>query len=235
MPASGFAAQKRGLTPRFLEGLSPVNVKTVLAAATQRNCPVNAVIANQGHSANHLFLLTRGRARFFFLTPDGKKLLLHWLAPGDIVGAAALVLKPTPYLVSAEAVKETTLLVWTRAAIRHLALRFPLILENSLFITASDYLSWYVAAHSALISHTARERLARVVTYLARSTGQKVSGGVEIDVTNEELACASNITHFTASRILSEWRGHGALTKRRGKLLLLSPERLFHSAQSRKR
>ena len=103
---------------------------------------------------------------------------------------------------------------------------FPLLLENTL-LTASDYLAWYVAAHAALICQTARQRLAHLLACLARTIGQKVPGGVEIDVTNEELAGAANITPFTASRLLSDWQSHGALAKRRGKLLLRSPERLF--------
>jgi CRP-like cAMP-binding protein len=57
--------------------------------------------------------------------------------------------------------------------------------------------------------------------------GQKVPGGVEFDVTNEELASAANITPFTASRLLSEWQANNAVVKRRGKILLRSPGRLL--------
>jgi CRP-like cAMP-binding protein len=184
------------------------------------------VIVNQGQPADHLFLLAKGRARFFLLTEEGKKILLHWITPGEIFGGAALASKSSVYLVSTEVVKDTIALVWTRAVIRDLTARFPLLLENTL-LTASDYLAWYVAAHAALICQTARQRLAHLLACLARTIGQKVPGGVEIDVTNEELAGAANITPFTASRLLSDWQSHGALAKRRGKLLLRSPERLF--------
>ncbi len=57
--------------------------------------------------------------------------------------------------------------------------------------------------------------------------GHKVPGGVEFDVTNEELASAANITPFTASRLLSEWQHDRAIAKRRGKILLRAPERLL--------
>jgi CRP-like cAMP-binding protein len=98
-------------------------------------------------------------------------------------------------------------------------------MENALLI-ASDYLAWYLADHVALISHTARQRLARVVICLAETIGRKVQGGIEIDATNEELASAANITPFTASRLLSEWQRNRALAKRRGKIILRSPELL---------
>ena len=89
------------------------------------------------------------------------------------------------------------------------------------------YLDWYIAAHGALVSDTARQRLASVLARVAESMGSQVPGGVELQVTNEELASAANITLFTASRILNEWQTARALTKHRGRIILHSPRRLF--------
>jgi CRP-like cAMP-binding protein len=61
----------------------------------------------------------------------------------------------------------------------------------------------------------------------AQIIGQKVPGGVEVDVTNEELASAANVTQFTVSRALNEWQRNHIVKKLRGKVLLRSPERLF--------
>jgi CRP-like cAMP-binding protein len=152
-----------------------------------------------------------------------------WLTPGDIFGAAALLCRPSNYLVNTEALSDCTVLVWDRLTIRSLTQRFPQLLENTL-LTAMDYFSWYVAAHGALISQTARERLAYVLFGLAESIGEKVSGGVEIDVTNEELANSANITPYTTSRMISDWQRRGAIRKHRGKILLRSPERFFLKA-----
>jgi CRP-like cAMP-binding protein len=62
---------------------------------------------------------------------------------------------------------------------------------------------------------------------LASGIGQKVPEGVELDVRNEELANEANISLFTASRLLSAWQREGILEKRRGKVLLRFPDRLF--------
>jgi hypothetical protein len=88
------------------------------------------------------------------------------------------------------------------------------------FHTTIDYLSWYIGTHAALTSQSARERLAHVLLGYAPSIGQKVSGGIELDVTNEELAHAANITPYTTSRVISEWHRTGAVRKHRGKILL---------------
>ena len=228
MPATGIAALPAGLKSRLLEGIAPRDLDVIWAAAKERRYLSNSVITNQGNPAEHLFLLTSGRARYFFITQEGKKSLLIWLTPGEIIGVAALLSRPSQYLVSTEAVKDSTALVWDRTEIRSLTARYPRLLENAILMT-SDYFGWYVADHLALTCRTARERLAQVLIRLAQVIGQKVPGGIEFDATNEELASAANITPFTASRIVSEWQINRAVVKRRGKILLRSSERLFVS------
>lgn len=109
---------------------------------------------------------------------------------------------------------------------RSLAGQYPRLAENALLI-ASEYLAWYLADHVALICDSARERLAQVLICLSGIIGKQVPGGVEFDATNEELASAANVSPFTASRLMGEWQTSRVIVKRRGKILLRSPERLF--------
>lgn len=207
-------------------GLENHEVDLILTAAKGRRFSSKSVMTYQGEPADHLLLLWRGRARYFFETLNGKKLILRWITPGDVFGGAAMVYRPAKYIVSTEAVQDCLALEWDGPTIRSLARRFPQILENCLFL-AADYISWYAATHAAMISQTARERLAHVLVELAPSIGQNVNGGIELDVTNEELANSANITPYTTSRIISQWQRSGTICKRRGKILLRSPERLF--------
>jgi CRP-like cAMP-binding protein len=212
--------------PQFLDGLHPSSRKAILSAATPRRFAANSVVTNQGHPADHLFLLTKGRARHFFLTDNGKKLLLRWLGPGDCFGGRTILSQRSSYLVSTEMITDSLVLVWDRATIRGLIDRFPRLLENAL-LGASDYLTWHLTSHISLACFSARQRVAQVLVTLARTIGEKAPGGIALNVTNEELANAANVTIFTTSRLISEWRRSGALAKRRGKLLLRSSERLF--------
>jgi CRP-like cAMP-binding protein len=123
-------------------------------------------------------------------------------------------------------ITDSLVLVWDRATIRGLIDRFSRLLENAL-LGASDYLTWHLTAHISLACFSARQRVAQVLVTLARTNGEKAPGGIALNVTNEELANAANVTIFTTSRLISEWRRSGALAKRRGKLLLRSSERLF--------
>jgi CRP-like cAMP-binding protein len=210
----------------LLRGLERQEIDFILAAARPCQFPAKAVITYQGEPAEQFLLLWRGRARYFYETIDGKKLILTWIPPGHTFGESALELSPSTYLASVEAARDSTVLVWDGPTIRDLARRFPRLMTNA-FHTAIDYLSWYVAAHAALTSLSARERLAHILLGYAPSIGQKVPEGIELDVTNEELAEAANITHYTTSRLISEWSRTGAIRKDRGKILLRSGKELF--------
>jgi len=225
MASLGIAAVSANWRSGFFDGLALQDRKRILGAAKPRRFAANSVITNQGHPADHLFLLTNGRARYFFDERGGRHILLHWLAPGELIGGKTLLTKPASYLLGSETVRESILLVWDRATIRDFAAQYPVLLENAL-LTASDYLAWYLAAHVALTCHSAEQRLAGVLNSLAGVIGQKVPGGVELDVTNEELANAANVTPFTASRLLASWQRSGVVKKSRGKILLCEPKRL---------
>jgi CRP-like cAMP-binding protein len=224
------AAKLSGMCPeirsQLLDGLAPADRKTVLAAAATRRFPANSVIAIQGHRADHLYLLTKGGARNIYVTEDGKKLILLWLGPGDVFGVRTLLSSRCSYLLSTEMTKDSSVLEWDRTTIRGLVARYPRLLENALS-TASDFVAWYVATHVAITSHTARQRLAQVLFCLARAIGEQVPGGIELDVTNEDLASAANVTTFTACRLMSEWQRTSGVIKRRGKVVLRSPEELL--------
>ena len=214
------------LKSRFLQGLTKPDIESVWAASTQRRFPANSIVTYQGDPADYMFLLTKGCARHFSITEEGRKILLLWFAAGDVFGGLALLPEPSSYLLGTEMVTDSCVIVWRRSEIRDLMARYPRLQENALSI-ASDYLVWFHASHMALISHTARQRLARVLTSLAQGIGHKVPGGIELDIKNEELANAANVTPFTASRLLSEWRRNGAVSKSRGSIVLRAPERLL--------
>jgi CRP-like cAMP-binding protein len=223
IPVAAFLRERK---PRFFDGLDVPDVQTILAAGTQQRFQANSVIHNQGYAARHLYLLLTGRVRRFFLTEDGQKIVLLRVPSGEIFGEAAVLARPAEYLVSGEAIVDSNMLVWNRGTIRGLCERYPRLVENALLISF-DYLAGYRAVHASLICNSAPQRLAQVLANLAEGIGQKVPGGVELDVRNEELANEANISPFTASRLLSAWQREGILVKGRGKVLLRSPGRLL--------
>src|SRR6516165_3501963 len=132
----------------LFRGLDRREVDLILAGATARCFSSQSAMTHQADDAQQILLLLKGRGRYFFQTPDGKKLILMWITPGQILGAAALASPPSTYIVSTEAVRESVALAWDGSTIRTLARQFPRLQDN-LFVIAMDYISWYVAAHAA--------------------------------------------------------------------------------------
>jgi CRP-like cAMP-binding protein len=211
---------------RFFEGLASSEKRVVLAAAIRRQLAKGMPLTTQSARADYLYLLIQGRARYFFTTEDGQKRILLWVPPGEIIGSAAILPSSARYIVSTEAVKPSVVLAWKHGVIRGLAGQFPRLMENALS-SALDYLKFYVASHVALTCHTAPQRVAGLLSNLAWGFGRKTEEGIELDVTNEDVASAANVSYFTASRLLSDWHRQGILAKKRGKIVLLALDKLL--------
>jgi len=197
----------------------------ILAAAKQRKISPNQVLLPEGDPANHLFLLVTGLAASYKATPEGSQLFLRWITPGDTFGLAALMQVQQPYVVTIQAQREGSLFVWERASARVLASQVPRLRENACTI-AGDFVARLADALAARASQTAQQRLARVLVESAHQIGHTNGEGIELGLTNEQLAQMADVSLFTASRQLSEWQSQGILAKSRGKILLRAPRRL---------
>ncbi len=218
-------ARVNKLAPKFFEGISPSDLSLILRAARLRQFQANSMISIEGHRAENLFLILEGCACASIMTPKGQRIVLFWISPGEISGARTLLSKPIEYLVSTEAVTSRLALVWRRSDILSLSKQHRPLLENALMI-ASDYVEVWCDLHFEASYHTATQRVARVLSRLAKGMGRKVADSIELNVTNEELANQANVTIFAVSRLLSEWHRKGQLVKGRGKVILHSPKEL---------
>jgi CRP-like cAMP-binding protein len=215
------------LTPRFLSGLTEVEINSILSSAKHRYLRASSIVTNQDDPAERLFILTRGRGRHFLITDEGRKINVLWLTAGQIFGGAALIATPSRYLLSTEIVTDSCAFVWERQAVRDLILRYPKLLDNAFSITATEYITALISAYVSLNADDAAGRIAHLLVSLANGIGKVTPSGIEMSITNEDVANYTNVTEFTVSRSLSEWERAGILTKRRGKIVLQKPERLL--------
>src|SRR5262249_3355702 len=157
-----------------------------------------------------------GYAKFYRLTHGGREVLFARLGPGDVFGLGSLLSQPIRYVGTAETTRDCELLVWEQSRIRRLAHKYPRLAQNTLGILLR-YLADHFDRLFDLVTCSAAERLARIVLHLSKETGLVVPSGVEVKVTNDELAAQANVSAFTVSRLLNRWARTGALSKSRGK------------------
>jgi CRP-like cAMP-binding protein len=179
-----------------------------------------------GEQAEHLFLLNSGRVQFSRLASSGRQVLLGILAPGDVFGLGSLAAAHLRYIGTAEGLEAGEALVWNREVIHRCAEEHPQIAANALEI-ALRYVATFTERHEHLATSSAEQRLVRALTRLGAQTGTRSSSGIEVQVKNEQLASLADISPFTASRILKSLERNGVVSKKRGRVHILYPEKLL--------
>src|ERR1051326_3618839 len=169
----------------FVAGLGRDQLAEILGAAELWKMRAGEIILREGAAPAHLFLLNSGHAKFYRLTDSGGEVMLHRLSPGDVFGLGTLLVRPVPYIGTAETTRESELLVWKQARIRALAQKYPRLAQNGLSIVLR-YLATHFDRLVDLVTLTAGERLARVVIHLGKQAGIVIPTGVEISATNDE-------------------------------------------------
>src|SRR4029434_9472309 len=117
----------------------------------------------------------------------------------------------------AVALEKSDVMVWNRAAVRKLAMTYPLLSQNALHV-ALTYVGHFIERQLRLASSTPEERLAGALIKLGTRAGQVTPHGVELTVTNELLASLADVSPFTTSRAMQAWTRSGAIKKSRGRV-----------------
>lgn len=212
----------------LLDGLTEP-VKTMFLAESQKmDVRANTQLCIEGQPASQLFLLVKGHVKYFRLTSQGKQVILWWLGPGDPFGLGTMLADPPPYIGTAESVSTCELICWPQPSVRRFALAHPQLACNALSIVL-HYLSALSDRHVGILGNTANDRIAKVLLSLGRRKGHVQPQGVDLEITNEELASLADVSPFTVSRTLSDLHRKGALTKRRKVLTIHTPEALVAS------
>jgi CRP-like cAMP-binding protein len=225
-PGKHIACLPDKLKPRFLSGLAKAELSFILSLAKHRQFRASSVVIHEGDPAERFFLLTSGHGRQFVTSNDGRRVLLFWLTAGQVVGGLSILHIPIQYLASTEVRSDSCALVWDRHTMRELVHRYPRLLDNALSIAATERIAWLIASHVSFSCDDARGRIAHLLVSLACGIGEHTPNGVELWITNDDLASGANVTPFTVSRFLGEWQRAGILTKGRGKVVLRRPELL---------
>lgn len=204
-------------------GLADVSVAEIIGKARLKHFPAKASVITRGTKPDHLLVLQRGRARSYMVTENGSEILLVWIVPGVVLGLVSLLPNPPAYMVNATTVSECEFLTWDHDAVQRLVKLFPQLAENG-FRVALKYLGAYMKRHASFVTKSAESRLSNRLVELAHHAGVVSPSGISIDITNEQLSSLSDISFFTASRLLSKWEQEGRLRKYRGKVTLLDPQ-----------
>lgn len=219
-----------GRCPIF-RGVGPAELEGIRMNARRQTLERGAVLFNQGDPATQCYVLESGRMRLVQLHPDGRVVIHRILTPGEFFGGIA-ALGDEAYPVSAEAVEASTVLGWSKEAMRRILSAHPPVALNLLRLQARRIQELQERINELAWDRVER-RVARAVLRLARQVGRRTEEGVLLDLplSREDLANLTGTTLYTTSRILSQWEQRGIVRAGRQRLVIRSPHTLVEIAE----
>ncbi len=216
---------------RLLQGLNAADLTAVARSGRSRTVERGGFVFQQGQAAVALYVLTLGQARLTQITPEGHQTLLRFLGPGEMLGAIA-VLGQEVYPATAEAVVDCQALAWEAETMTRLMERYPQLALNALYLLAVQ-IRELQERFQALTTERVERRVARALVRLTQHAGQKVEGGVLINLplSRQDLAEMTGTTLYTVSRILSRWEDDGLVESGRERILIRRPHGLVAIAE----
>lgn len=207
-----------------LSALAPLDDRAVaaLSDAIAQAQPVRArrELMAEGNAIDHAKLIVSGWAARMRLLPDGRRQLLSFLLPGDLVG---LCEQPAPLAVSTVvALTDVTACAAPPAAVS------PTLAQAYATSRALDE-GYLLAQIVRLGRYTAQERIGDLLLELLERlqlAGLASQGSFDLPLTQETLADALGLTSVHVNRMLQLARKQDSLHWKNSRLTLPDPGRL---------
>lgn len=211
-------------TSPLLQGLSEGELRVIADAGRVQTVAAGAHLYKQGDPARLLFLLTQGKVIFYRVTAGGRRSLLDASGPGGVVGSYSAV--RDTYFFTAQALEETTTVVWDGKAVTQLVQTYPTLAVNALRVTVGRIFE-LTEICSGLTSQPVEQRLASALLRLSKKLGERMRISVRIKgVSEEELGAVAGTSLFTVNRVLRKWARQGVVRTGRRQILILRQDRL---------
>lgn len=215
----------------FFAALDSTACGAVARAAQIEHLRKGGAIFAQGEMPRHFFLILNGRLKATRVTPEGSRIVVRFLGPGDLAGYVG-IFDDKPYPATAMAVTDVLALSWSRPAFVGLMARYP-GLATAVIRNIGKFLEEADLRLSEAATQRVERRIAHAILRLVRQAGRRVDGGIEISfpITRRDIALMAGANLYTVSRMLSGWGQRGIVDGGRQHLVLRDPHALIRIAE----
>lgn len=191
--------------------------------ADHRVIAAGAEIIHPGQEDAELYTLFSGWAFRYKLLADGRRQILNFLLPGDLIGLQASLLDAAEYGV--EALTEVELCVFPRKRLWDLFVRMPRLAYEVAWLGSREE-SMLDDHLMSIGQRSASERMAALLISLharAHALGLVIEGSFQFPLTQQQLADALGLSLVHTSKTWSRLRREGLFALAAGRLTLLNP------------
>ncbi|MEL7114318.1 MAG: Crp/Fnr family transcriptional regulator [Pseudomonadota bacterium] len=212
--------------------LDPDARRSLMARGQPQHFPPGATIFAEGEPGSALLVIDTGQIEVSTVTRVGRKLVLAYLGPDDIVGEVA-VLDEGPRSATASAISDVTGRMVGLRDFRAFLIDFP---EVHLALTV-ELCRKLRTANARLEDRTEKAgdaRLARAVLRLADKFGTPRPGAIEIPIalSQSDLGDLSGLTRANVNRYIRAWADAGWVSFDKRTLCILDQDALEDLAEA---
>jgi len=213
-----FSRENFFLKSNFLKDIPVDNIQRVMDSGIRKSFEKGDIVFRQGDPAKWTCFLETGQLKLSKLHEDGREAIIRYIGPGELT-AATTVLKKNEYPLTAETLSPTTVIVWDKNKMFDLMQEYPQITINLLSL-ALERLEEMQQRFLEISAEQAERRIARALLRIMKHAGIKTNNGILIDfsVSREDIADFTGTTHYTVSRVLSDWKRKGWIISTRQKI-----------------
>jgi len=202
---------------RFYSSVYPANavqapvtltdyLQNIHAYGARRHFHRNETIFNQGDAADQVYKVLSGTVRLCRYMPDGRRYIVEFLLPGELMGFVESADQP----VSAEAVTEVTLIAFPRTCFDKLARESEVVRAQLLRHLSTTLLS----AHQHMFVLGCQKAKERLVSFLVRLSDRldlSYDDRLDLPMSRQDIADHLGLTIETISRSITALRNEGII------------------------
>jgi len=178
------------------------------AARSNSVYPKGSILFVEGQVPRGVYLICTGRAKLSTCSSDGKTLITRIAEAGEVLGASATI-SGRPHEVTAETLSPCQIAFIKDKQFLQLLEQNPEICLRLAQHLSNNYYTAHEQVRSLGLSHSAGERLARVLLSWAAQSGVEIEKGIRIKLTltHEEIAQLIGTSRETVTRLFSSLKG----------------------------
>jgi len=170
--------------------------------------PKGAVLFVEGQSPRGVFMLCTGKVKLTTCSSDGKAIISRIAEGGEVLGLSATV-SGRPYLATAETLVPCQVnFIRREDFLRFLRENATACLRVSEHLS-NNYQNAFEQVRSLGLSHSASEKLAKLMLEWAAKDGRENEKGIslKLTLTHEEIAQMIGSSRETVTRLLGDFKG----------------------------
>jgi CRP/FNR family transcriptional regulator, cyclic AMP receptor protein len=188
--------------------------------------PKGATLFMEGHPSNGIYMLCQGRVKLSTCSRDGKVIILRIAEAGEVLGLSAAV-SDLNYEATAEVLEPCQVNFVRKADFLQFLAQDTEACFSAIKQISNKYHTAYIQVRSFGLSHTAADKLAKLLLEWGRANSSG-SGGIHLKIsyTHEEIAEMIGSSRETVTRILKDFKDRQLITLKGSDLIIHDRQKL---------